>query len=502
MDRLQILGAVEAEGGDLLLRFIDNMGETLTVDPGDGALKFGTLFENTVLDAATGATGFVGFDNGVDIRNVTFNADARVENTTNIVVDFEDDVTINGTFELAATPSRSAGINLRGEQTIDGTGEILMSRANLNPGQAGTNQIALDGDLNGIDEVATFGADLGLRGTGIVSANSAEDSIRVLGQVTAEDGDLILRDVDNAGADLNVDGTEGRVVLGERITDTTATGTGTLGFEGGTIIDGLTLDMDAVIGSQTANQSITVNGDGLTINGTLELAGGEARFAFLTFTGEQTLGGTGAIRLTDANNPLQAPDNRVIFNGIENAAIETLTIAAGMEIIGEGWVYAQDANDTLLLEGSILADDGTLRIDDLEGLEGTLGATDDGVLNIQTSLTLTERGTIAVGISNDGVGSINANGNASGSPVELMGTLALDVADGFSANIGDQFEFLTSTRGFSGDFDGFAGFDLAGNQAFKLVQTSTTQLALEVTTDQDASALGFNLSEDYVFDFV
>ncbi|MBO9403261.1 DUF6851 domain-containing protein [Shimia sp. R9_3] len=501
-DRLQMLGTVAAEGGDLLLRYVDNMGEVLTVDPGDGALKFGTLIENTVVTAASGATGSVGFESGVDIRSTTFNADARLEATFGTQVDFEGDVTINGTFELAASPSREATINLRGAQTIDGTGEILMSRANLNPGQAGTNNVTFVGDLNGTEEIGTFGAGLGLRGTGILSASRGEDSIRVLGQVTAEDGDLILRDVDNAGADLIVDATAGQVVLGERVTDTVATGTGTLGLEDGLRMDGLTLNMDALIGGQTQGVWVYSEGTGLTVNATLEIAAGVSRNAYLELEGEQTLGGTGTIRLTDANNPLQDPNNLIIFDGQDNNAVETLTIAEEMEVIGEGYIYAQDQNDTILLEGTILADDGTLRIDDLEGLEGTLGATDDGVLNIQTPLTLTERGTLAVGVSNDGVGLINATGNVFSTAVELMGTLAIDVEDGFTANIGDQFAFMTSNSGFSGDFDGFAGFDLAGNQAFKLIQTSTTQLALEVTTDQDANNLGFNLADDFVFQMV
>ncbi|MEM8744274.1 MAG: hypothetical protein AAGF14_06535, partial [Pseudomonadota bacterium] len=452
-DRIQILGTAIAEGGPLVLQRVDNQGQELTVDPGQGDLRFGTLLEDAVITAASGATGFVGFESSVAIRTTTFNADARAAGaaaTSSIAVNFEDAVTINGTFELATQPNRSATLNILGEQVIDGTGEILLSRANLNPDQSGTNQVDFDGDFSGTEEILTFGADLGISGNGFVFASQAEDSIRILGQVTGGDGanggELILRDVDNGGAALNIDATGGAVRLGERVTDTVATGSGVLGFEASTQIDGLTLAMDAEVGTPDANQTIFASGDGVTIDADLTLAAGQNRSAYLWLSGEQTLGGTGTITLSDANAPVGSFDNQIIFDGTL-AATEVLTVASDLVISGQGFVSARDGGDTVLLEGTLLADDGILRVQDLEGLEGTLGVTADGELDVETALTLTERGILSVGLAGSGANIAAGRIDVESGLLSLEGTLALDVAADFTANLGDTFDIITSVGG-------------------------------------------------------
>ncbi|MFK7943880.1 MAG: beta strand repeat-containing protein, partial [Paracoccaceae bacterium] len=305
-DRLQILGDVKGEGGTLTLRYIDNQGEVLTVDPGAGLVRFGTLLEDAVVTAAGGTSGYVGFENGAFVRDTILNVDARLEAATNanIIAYFEDAVTLNGDFELVSQASRYAYLYVNGAQTLDGTGTIDLSRANLNPGQSGDNRIIFEGDLNGTAETLTFGADLELKGDGLVYANDAEDSLQILGQVTGvADQTLVLRDVNNAGGALNIDATEGTVLIGDRIIDTVITGIGEIGFEASARLNDVTLSMDAAFGSSTSNPYLYVSG-GLTVDADLTVASGQNRAAYLELEGEQTLDGTGTILLSDENAPI------------------------------------------------------------------------------------------------------------------------------------------------------------------------------------------------------
>ncbi len=65
-----------------------------------------------------------------------------------------------------------------------------------------------------------------------------------------------------------------------------------------------------------------------------------------------------------------------------------------------------------------------------------------------------------------------------------MGTLALDIAPDFDAQIGDTFAILTATGGFTGAFDDFQGFDLTGPNAFELTQINENTLGVTLTTDE------------------
>ncbi|MCV6584480.1 MAG: hypothetical protein OIF47_03000, partial [Marinibacterium sp.] len=69
--------------------------------------------------------------------------------------------------------------------------------------------------------------------------------------------------------------------------------------------------------------------------------------------------------------------------------------------------------------------------------------------------------------------------------------LALDLAPGFDAGIGDEFVILTATGGVTGQFNAFRGFDLGGGKAFELVARDANTLVLRVTTDTAAEAGGF-----------
>ena len=337
-------------------------------------------------------------------------------------------------------------------------------------------------------EVLTFGAGLEITGTGRLEANRAEDSLQILGTVVGRDGSLVLTDIDNQGEVLTVDASDGAVVLSERIEDTVfeaATGqTGELTIGSGAILDAVTLNMDTALAAAIRLSYVE---NGLTLNSELEISANPNTYAYLYFTGGTGHRRNGHDRLSDENAPLSnSQQNYVYLNG-QLSGSEIVTIGADMEITGEGFVRSGNNLDEFLVEGAIVADNGTLRADDIAALEGVLGATSDGDLWLSEGIELTERGTLAVGLSGSGTdvsnGLIRVNG-----ALDQLGTLALDVAADFDAEIGDEFVILTASSGFTGAFDDFQGFDLAGNKAFELIEKDANTLALRVTDDATAEA--------------
>ncbi|MEL6522414.1 MAG: hypothetical protein AAFQ66_15715, partial [Pseudomonadota bacterium] len=497
-DRIQILGEAKGiENGTLFLERVDNADETLTVDAIEGRVFFSDIVENTVVNGA----GSVGLRSGLRMEGVTFNMDAALGSTTNFDIAYvEDGLTLNASLELASGTSRYAYLYVNGEQIIDGTGSIDLTRANA-PSGSFDNRITLISQ-SADAEVLTFGAGVEITGTGRLEANRAEDSLQILGTVVGRDGSLVLTDLDNQGETLTVDASDGAVVLSERIENTVfeaATGqTGELTVGNGATLDAVTLDMDAAFGGTNLFSYVE---NGLILNAELELSADPSRYVYMYFNGEQAIEGTGTIRLSDANAPLSNNQQNYVYLNGQLSGSEIVTIGADMEITGEGRMWSGNDLDEFLVEGAIVADNGTLRADDIAALEGVLGATSDGDLWLSEGIELTERGTLAVGLSGSGAdvsnGLIRVNG-----ALDQMGTLALDVAADFDAEIGDEFVILTASSGFTSAFDDFQGFDLAGNKAFELIEKDANTLALRVTDDATAEAGGFSLVDDFEFGFV
>jgi len=182
--------------------------------------------------------------------------------------------------------------------------------------------------------VLTFALGLDLTGSGTISASGAEDAIRILGTVRGGDaaagGSLTLNDINNAGADLTVETTQGDVILARDIADTTFTGTGTVTLANQVRMDAVTFDMDARAGSDNRTDYVYASG-GLTVNDTLDVTA-DVYGTFFYPQGAQTLGGSGT-----------------------------------------GTLDALDTGDLIAVEGTMLADNGTLTVTDLAPVAGTGG---------------------------------------------------------------------------------------------------------------------------------
>ena len=133
----------------------------------------------------------------------------------------------------------------------------------------------------------------------------------------------------------------------------------------------VTLNTDLILDAESGSRSLTVNN--LTLNGLLTLAGQQGNTATVTFTGEQTLDGTGGILF--AGLPTSINTNTVTFSGTTSVT-EILTIGSGIEIQGgRGRLISSNSNqDRILLQGSLETEEGG-RIDQT-------GVDNDGAIDV------------------------------------------------------------------------------------------------------------------------
>ena len=253
------------------------------------------------------------------------------------------------------------------------------------------------------------------------------------------------------------------------------------------VFDNVRLGIDTEIDASLVDQSGLFLGilQGLTLDAEIILKGTQNNVAELGFYGAQSINGTGTILLSHSN----ALEGGVVRNELsfigEVDGREILTIGEHLTIRGEGKFYALDDDDRIDLKGLLRAEGGRLEIQRFDALDGTLGASADGVLDVEGDLDMLNQGRLEIEVGQNEIGKIEVAGS-----LDQAGTLALDVADGFVANLGDTFEFATATNGFSGDFQDFEGFDLPGSLAFVLDETENA-LSLRVATDAEADAEGF-----------
>ncbi|MEM9737208.1 MAG: hypothetical protein AAF908_11480, partial [Pseudomonadota bacterium] len=484
-DALRILGTVagQSTAGVLNVRDIDNGGAALLVDTTAGAVALGGRVRDAEINGANPTTE-VSIENGAVFQGVTLGADARIETQGAArSMRVEDGLALDqATLTLAGAGTVEAQVTFTGAQAVTGTGEIRLSPENAGLDGTAQNTLRFDGLLASA-ELLTFGAGITLSGQGNITAIDSGDALRILGQVAGEGLGLGLSDIDNGGAALMVSSSQGAVFLNGDITDTVLTGASAsdeVSLFAATLTR-VTLDLDADLGTQDATVF-----DGLTLNATLDLAGSRQDDAFLTLLGAQTIGGTGTIRL-GTDNLLGLPDttaNQIRFDGVFERA-ETVSFGSDLTIVGTGLVDALDAGDEIDLDGTAIADGGRLLFSGLGTLDGTLGAEQGSVLEVQNALQLSPQAVLEIALGGAGdaasAGVIEVTG-----PLALGGTLRLDVAAGFAAETGTEFRIVSASEGFTGNFAGLAGFDFPGAQGFHLV-TDGDDLVLRVV---EGAAIG------------
>src|SRR5262249_50089541 len=158
----------------------------------------------------------------------------------------------------------------------------------------------------------------------------------------------------------------------------------------GGVMDGVTLDGDLVV---AGNQAVTVR-DGLTLNGTVTLGGGDGSYGVLKFLGSQALSGSGTVAFASASaaNAVWLP-----------TATTTLTVGPGITVQGQAGrlghtaafdyffrdfdfnvhLYSAPASVAVVNQGSVRASGGGILVLDGTGgsNSGTLAAVNVGSLS-------------------------------------------------------------------------------------------------------------------------
>lgn len=436
------------------------------------------------------------------LESVTLDAGCVVTQATGTGVTVLGGLANNGVWNVGASGSYTY-LTFSGSQTLDGTGELLLSDRIYNVVQTGSGQ------------TLTHGAGHTLRGAGLLmnnSGNLVNDGV-ILAQGVADlkiaplnafvnrgtlraegAGGLSLEAGahTNAGAPLvALDGSKLTLRAGARLVGGTV---GTLGsarlfVETSSRLDGVTLAAGSVV-TQVSATAVTV-ADGLVNNGAWHLAGG-GNYTYLDFSGSQTLGGAGELVLSDR-----------IYNVVRcEAAGQTLTHGAGHTIRGAGHllynVGSLDNAGRILATGSarlVINPSGAFR--NLAG--GVLGG--PGTFEFPDGLG-SNAGTLAPGLS---VGTLTIVGNVSNAGTALLdlelggaatnahdrllvqgalalgGTLRVTLVDDYAPAPGDTLTVVQAS-GLSGVFanavpasgDTAVGADLGGVRADVTYDTAST----------------------------
>ncbi len=379
---------------------------------------------------STGASNIV-FSYGDTLSGVTVSNDSQLSIPDNTTVTVTNGITNNGTITIGPSQyNLPAILTFSGSQTLSGTGSVVLNSGQLNTSNSGTLTQAAGHTISGYGTITAT-----LVNQGLVNANLNGETLTLfvpnwpvtnLGTMEATNGGtLYIASTTVSGGTL------------------TSTGTSSIATNGATL-SGVTFSNGSqfIIGTGT---TVTVT-DGLTNNGTITV--GPSRYnlpAILTFSGSQTLSGTGNVVLNDGN--------------LETSNSGTLTQSAGHTISGYGTINA--AIDNL---GTIEAQNGTLTV--------------DGPATNFSGGTLTGGTWIA---ENNSTLSISSFGNIATNQATIVldgATASFPNANALAANLG-TFDLLDG-RSFSstGSLANAGSIDIAGsssllvNGAGILVQTA------------------------------
>ncbi len=294
----------------------------------------------------------------------------QLNNTSNTI---RDGLVLNGTWELNSSGSNTQ-LTLDGNQTISGTGEIVMSDIT-------TNRLVNN------NAVTTLGAGVTVRGAGQLLANTG--GMINQGSIIAEGGNTLTIDPNGLGFTqagvLQAAGPGGLVLVGGvfdlnnpvevlagsalQVNVSTLVG-GALDIAPGvqadirsSTLDAMTINGDVLQANNTGNTIV----NGLTLNGRWTLNSGGSNTQ-LTLDGNQTISGTGEIVMSDITT------NRLVNN---NAVT---TLGAGVTVRGAGQLLANTGG--MINQGSIIAEGGNALTIDPNGLgfenRGSVLATGSG----------------------------------------------------------------------------------------------------------------------------
>ncbi len=210
-----------------------------------------------------------------------------------------------------------------------------------------------------------------------------------------------------------------------------------IALSGSTTMNGVTLDTDVTVASAA---TLTVTG-GMTLNSTLSLS--TSSYAYVLFSGSQSLDGTDEIVLGYASN-------RVYAWGTSSMVPATLTVGSGITLHGFGIVQGRYTNDSVINEGTILADVAgkTLSVSARLTNSGTLATSGTG--NLTVSNLQTNSGTIQVGSSSSDTGTLTLGGTWSSTGALVMNGGTLTLGGSFTLSGEESYSYTAGTVNLTG----------------------------------------------------
>ena len=398
-------GFVRTGGTVNLLGTIDNTGATLNFDAlgnlsmAGGTIRGGTVTStNALLLTAQYASG--------TLDGVTLNAPIYVNNSLGAFLTVTNGLVLNSVLRIGA-PFESGRVAFLGNQTLAGTGQVLLNAANgsgalfyadpgatltIGPkitihglrgtlGQPGegtiinqgtivldiaNGQLDLWGSFTNAGKISVSDGTLNLNGTFTAAGLNPAGFVRTGGTVN------LLGTIDNTGATLNFDALGNLSMAGGTIRGGTVIGTNTLlvpGLPGGVnsgTLDGVTMNAPIRLTYGPfvgATPSLTVT-NGLVLNGVMNIDGGS-----VIFTGDRSLSGSGQVFLEKYDSQLGATSGSTltIGPGITLHGIQG-TLGGVGPTINQGAILADVANQAgrglffitgaFLNQGSIAASGG------------------------------------------------------------------------------------------------------------------------------------------------
>ena len=401
---------MEATGGGVLnvRTTVNNAGETILASGGGNVqINGGTVVGGTL--TSTDTSYFSAGSGGGNLNGVIVSNGSQFNILNGDTLTVTNGITNNGTIVVNSNQGTSgSNLTFSGSQTLSGAGSVILngSGAYLNTSNNGVLTQAATHTINGQGTIYAA-----LTNQGLVNANVNGGTLYLDGAITnaatmeATGGGVlgVNTTVNNANGTILASG--GNVQInGGTVVGGTLTSTGSSYFSSNDSgnLNGVTLST----GSQFNIAGNTTVTNGITNNGTIAVSGDE-----LTFSGTQTLSGTGSVILNAGT----------VYMGSSSG---TLTQALGHTISGQGTITA-----TLINQGVINANVNGQTLS-LGGVAitnaATMEATGGGVLNVRTTVNNAGETILA-----SGGGNVQINGGT-----VVGGTLTSTDTSYFSAGSG------------------------------------------------------------------
>ncbi|HWE97612.1 MAG TPA: CARDB domain-containing protein [Tepidisphaeraceae bacterium] len=458
-------GAIQWSGGTNInvLNTLTNNG-TITVSS-TGVFSIGGTLKGGTLTTQTGAQ-----ISGGTLDGVTISGDFSVVGNSGVTI--LESLTLDGTATLG-TPGAGGYLSFTGSQTLAGTGSVVFGST------SSFNSLV----ASGTNSVLTIGSGITVSGqTGYLGY----DPVTGIGPTTSVINDGTIQW--STGTSINVPNTltnngtitvssTGVFSIGGTLKGGTLT-THTGAQIGGGTLDGVTISGDFFV---AGNTGVTIL-DSLTLDGTATL-GSSGNGGYLSFTGSQTLAGTGAVVFGSASS-----FNALVASGT-NAV---LTIGSGITVSGQTGSLGYDTT-TGIGPTTTVINDGTIQWSTGTNISVPNTLTNDGTITVSSTAVFSIGGTLKSGTLTTQTGAQISGGVLDGVTISgsfgLSGNNSITILDGLTLD-------GTATLGISGNggYLVFSGSQTLGGTGSVVFGTASSFNSLVATGTNPVLTIGSGIT--------